>query len=64
FNIPSSTINDTIKRYKETGSAIPEKHSECEKTLTQRDTCVLQCIICKDGSTNDFQISQYCRFWS
>ncbi|CAG8675119.1 15554_t:CDS:1, partial [Funneliformis caledonium] len=25
LGIPTSTVNDTIKRYKETGSAIPEK---------------------------------------
>ncbi|CAI2200298.1 15497_t:CDS:2, partial [Funneliformis geosporum] len=25
LSIPTSTVNDTIKRYKETGSAIPEK---------------------------------------
>ena len=45
LNIPSSTVNDTIKRYKETGSAIPEKRSGRKKTLTQRDIRVLQRIV-------------------
>ena len=38
LDIPTSTINDTIKRYKETGSATPEKCPSCPKLLTQRDT--------------------------
>ena len=38
LDIPTSTINDTIKRYKETGSATPEKRPGRPKLLTQRDT--------------------------
>src|SRR6185369_15255742 len=45
LNIPTSTINDTIKQYKETGSTTPEKHPGCPKLLTQHDTQVLQHIV-------------------
>ena len=48
LGIPTSTVNDTIKRYKETGSAIPKKHPDRPKMLTQCDTRVLQCIIRTD----------------
>ena len=33
LGILTSTINDTIKRYKETGSVIPGKHPGCPKLL-------------------------------
>ena len=45
LNIPFSTVNDTIKRYKETGSAEPKKHPGRPKMLTKRDNRVLQRII-------------------
>ena len=48
LGIPTSTVSDTIKRYKETGSAIPDKHSERPKLLTQHDTRTLQRIIHTD----------------
>jgi transposase len=48
LNIPSSTVSDTIKRYKETGSAIPEKRSGRPKVLTQRDTRAPRRIIRTD----------------
>ena len=48
LGIPTSTVNDTIKRYKETGSAIPKKRPGRPKMLTQRDTRVLQRIIRTD----------------
>ena len=35
LGIPSSTVNDTIRRYKKTGSAIPEKRPDRPKSLTQ-----------------------------
>ncbi|CAJ0838358.1 11315_t:CDS:2 [Entrophospora sp. SA101] len=35
LDIPTSTINDTIKQYKETGFATPEKCPSCPKLLTQ-----------------------------
>uniref|UniRef100_U9SVC2 Transposase Tc1-like domain-containing protein n=1 Tax=Rhizophagus irregularis (strain DAOM 181602 / DAOM 197198 / MUCL 43194) TaxID=747089 RepID=U9SVC2_RHIID len=43
--ISSSTINDTIRRHKKTGSAIPEKRPGHPKSLTQRDKQTLQRII-------------------
>jgi transposase len=45
LNIPTSTVNDTIKRYKENGTAIPEKRPGRPKMLTQRDNRILQRII-------------------
>ncbi|CAI2190256.1 7108_t:CDS:2, partial [Funneliformis geosporum] len=40
-----STVKDTIKRYKETGFAIPEKHPGHPKILNQRDKQTLQRIV-------------------
>ena len=37
LGILSSTVNDTIRRHKKTGSAIPEKRPGRPKSLTQRD---------------------------
>ncbi|CAI2172116.1 17576_t:CDS:10 [Funneliformis geosporum] len=37
LGIPTSTVNNTIKRYKETGSALPEKRPGRLKILNQRD---------------------------
>ncbi|CAB4382790.1 unnamed protein product [Rhizophagus irregularis] len=48
LDIPTSTVSDTIKRYKETGSAIPEKRSGRPKILTQCDTQVLRHIVRTD----------------
>jgi transposase len=48
LGVPKSTVNDTIKRYKKTGSATPEKRPGRPKILTKRDTRTLQRIICKD----------------
>ncbi|CAJ0871928.1 12192_t:CDS:2 [Entrophospora sp. SA101] len=45
LDIPTSTINDTIKLYKETGYATPEKYPGRPKLLTQRDTRTLQRIV-------------------
>jgi transposase len=45
LNIPTSTIYDTIKRYKETGFATPKKRSGRPKELSQRDTRTLQRIV-------------------
>ncbi len=45
LNISTSIINDTIKRYKETGSAAPKKRPGHPKILFQYDTQTLQCII-------------------
>nr|CAG8445562.1 6186_t:CDS:2 [Entrophospora candida] len=46
LDIPTSTMSDTIKQYKETGSATPEKRPGHLKLLTQRDTTrVLQHIV-------------------
>jgi len=50
LNISTSTIYDTIKRYKETGFATPKKCSERPKELSQCDTRTLQCIV----HTNQF----------
>ena len=41
LGIPTSTVSDTIKRYKEMGSAIPDKCPERPKLLTQCDTRTL-----------------------
>jgi len=38
LNIPTSIINDIIKRYKKTGSAAPKKHPKHPKILFQHDT--------------------------
>ena len=45
LGIPTSTVNDTIKRYKETGSGIPKKRPGHPKLLTQRDKRTLQHIV-------------------
>ncbi|CAG8745043.1 9072_t:CDS:2 [Rhizophagus irregularis] len=45
LGIPASTVNDTIKRYKKTGSATPEKCPGRPKMLTERDTRVLRCVL-------------------
>ncbi|EXX76661.1 hypothetical protein RirG_031060 [Rhizophagus irregularis DAOM 197198w] len=45
FGIPTSTVNDIIKKYKETGSTEPKKRSGRPKVLTERDTRALKCII-------------------
>ena len=37
LGISKSTVNDTITRYKNTGSAIPKKRPNHSKLLTQRD---------------------------
>jgi len=41
LSIATSTVNRTIKRYKETGSAEPEKRPGRPKILTKCDTRVL-----------------------
>ena len=41
LGISTSTVNDTIKRYKETGSAIPKKHPGHPKILNQCDKWIL-----------------------
>ena len=38
LGVPKSTVNDTIKRYKKTGSATSEKRPGHPKMLTKRDT--------------------------
>ena len=48
LGIPTSTVSDTIKRYKKTGSAEPEKRSGRPKLLTKRDTRALQRIVRTD----------------
>ncbi|CAB5350216.1 unnamed protein product [Rhizophagus irregularis] len=48
LGVPKSTVNDTIKRYKKTGSATPEKCPGRPKMLTKCDTQTLQRIVCKD----------------
>ena len=45
LGILTSTVNDTIKRYKETGSAIPKKRPGHPKILNQRDELTLQRIV-------------------
>ncbi|CAI2198142.1 18288_t:CDS:1, partial [Funneliformis geosporum] len=45
LSIPTSTVNDTIKRYKETGSEIPDKCPGHLKILNQRDKWTLQHIV-------------------
>ncbi|CAB4389996.1 unnamed protein product [Rhizophagus irregularis] len=45
LGIPASTVNDTIKRYKKTGSATPEKRPGRPKMLTERDTHVLRRVV-------------------
>ncbi|CAG8736337.1 22277_t:CDS:1, partial [Rhizophagus irregularis] len=42
LGVPKSTVNDTIKRYKKTGFATPEKCPGHPKMLTKRDTQTLQ----------------------
>ena len=48
LDVPTSTVNDTIKRYKKTGSATPEKRPGRPNLLTKRDTRTLQRIIRSD----------------
>ena len=48
LNISTSTVNNTIKRYKQTNSAIPKKRPGRPKTLTDRDRRVLQRIVRED----------------
>ena len=48
FNIPSSTVYDTINRYKKTGSPHPNKRLGRPKTLSNRGKRFLQSIIYKD----------------
>ncbi len=50
LNISTSTIYDTIKRYKETGFATPKKRSGHPKELSQHNTRTLQHIV----RTNQF----------
>src|SRR3954466_13360577 len=45
LGIATSTVNRTIKRYKETGSAEPEKRPGRPKILIKRNTRVLHRII-------------------
>ncbi|CAB4382747.1 unnamed protein product [Rhizophagus irregularis] len=45
LGIPASTVNNTIKRYKKTGSATPEKRPGRSKMLTERDTHVLRRVV-------------------
>ena len=48
LNIPTSTVNDIVKKYKETGSTEPKKRSGRPKVLTKRDTRTLKRIIRTD----------------
>ena len=48
LGIPTNTVNDTIKRYKKTDSAIPDKRFRYSKLLIQCDIRTLQCIIYTD----------------
>ena len=45
LGIPTSTVNDTVQRYKETGSATPKKCPGRPKFLTKCDTRTLQRVI-------------------
>ena len=45
LGIPTSTVYDTIKRYKDTGSATPAKRPGRPKSLTQHDKRTLTRII-------------------
>ncbi|CAI2195464.1 19405_t:CDS:1, partial [Funneliformis geosporum] len=45
LGIPTSTVNNTIKRYKKTGSAIPEKRPSRPKILNQCNKQTLQRIV-------------------
>ncbi|CAI2199617.1 19226_t:CDS:1, partial [Funneliformis geosporum] len=45
LGIFTSTVNDIIKRYKETGSAIPEKYLGHPKIHNQHDKQTLQHIV-------------------
>jgi transposase len=48
LNIPTSTVSDIIKRYKETGSTEPKQRSGRPKILNERDTRALKRIIRTD----------------
>jgi len=48
LSIAPSTVNDTIKRYKQTHSATPKKRPGRPKTLTDRDVRVLKRIVRED----------------
>ena len=48
LGIPASTVCDIIKKYKETGSTEPKKHSGRPKVLTEHDTRALKRIIRTD----------------
>jgi transposase len=48
LDIPASTVNDTIKRYKEKGSVIPAKRPGRPKKFSQHDKRALQRIIRED----------------
>ena len=48
FDIPTSTVNDIVKKYKETGSTEPKQRSGQPKVLTERDTRALKRIIRTD----------------
>ena len=48
LNIAPSTVNDTIRRYRQTHSAIPKKRPGRPKVLTDRDRRVLKRIVRED----------------
>jgi transposase len=48
LGIPTSTVNDIIKKYKETGSAEPKQCPRRPKLLSERDTWALKRIIWTD----------------
>ena len=48
LNIPTSTVSDIIKRYKETGSTEPKQRPGRPKILKERDTRALKRIIRTD----------------
>jgi transposase len=48
LGIPTSTVNDTIKRYKETGFTEPKKCPGRPKVLNKYDTQALKRIIQTD----------------
>jgi len=45
FDVPRSTVSDTVKRYKQTGAAEPVKRLEPKKSLTDRGKRALKRII-------------------
>jgi transposase len=48
FGIPTSTVSDIIKRYKERGSTEPKERPGRPKILTERDTRTLKHIVRTD----------------